>query len=273
MSETNYQPLSAEKPDWGEISLLSWDSEVFGFPVANYKPGQPSAVLKDLTEIGRALKNWARENGVELIGCSISTTEPMWRLSLPRLGFLFVDTTLTYTMPRLQRAKFPRSHVVRMATLEDQASVERIAEHVFHAGRYHADPLFPRALANLRFRRWLEKAFASLGPASRVYVTSGPGPVTAFTHSKVEGDYAYITIGGAEPELQASGGGAAFFFGTLEALRDSGVRRAQSKLSASNTPMLNLAAYAGSRFSEPEHAYHWHAPDARHLLEAKSITR
>ena len=273
MSEPNYQPLSAEKPDWGEISLLSWDSGVFGFPVANYKPGQPSAVLKDLTEIGRALKNWARENGVELIGCSISATEPMWRLSLPRLGFLFVDSTLTYTQPKLHRAKFPRSYAVRLATMEDRQSVERIAEQAFNVGRYHADPFFPTALANLRFRRWLEKAFASLGPSSRIYVTGESGAVTAFTHSNVEGDRAYITIGGADVAFQGRGAGAAVFLGTLEALRDSGVRRAQSKLSASNTAMMNLTAYAGCRFSNPEHAYHWHAPDARHLLEAKSITR
>jgi RimJ/RimL family protein N-acetyltransferase len=273
MSEPEYQPLSPEMPNWGEVGVLSWDSEVFGFPVATYRANDASAISRNLPDVREALKTWAVENDVELIGCSLSATEPMWRLSLPRLGFLFVDSTLTYTQPKLHRAKFPRSYAVRLATMEDRQSVERIAEQAFNVGRYHADPFFPTALANLRFRRWLEKAFASLGPSSRIYVTGESGAVTAFTHSNVEGDRAYITIGGADVAFQGRGAGAAVFLGTLEALRDSGVRRAQSKLSASNTAMMNLTAYAGCRFSNPELVYHWHAPDARHLLEAKSITR
>ena len=80
-------------------------------------------------------------------------------------------------------------------------------------------------------------------------------------------------IGGADAAFQGRGAGAAVFLGTLEALRDSGVRRAQSKLSATNTAMMNLTAYAGCRFSNPEHVYHWHAPQARYLVDPGSISR
>jgi hypothetical protein len=154
-----------------------------------------------------------------------------------------------------------------LATPADQESVEQIAEQAFNAGRYHVDARFPRALANLRFRRWLGRAFAEAGPDSRIYVIGESGALKAFTHSTVEGDRAYITIGGAVVDLQGHGAGAAIFLGTVEALRDSGIRRAQSKLSASNTPMMNLAAYAGSRFSDPQDVFHWHAADAPHLLK------
>ena len=271
MSEVKYQPLSLEKPECGDVAILDWDSNIFGFPVADYRPGDASSVDHAVPEIARLLKNWATQTGAELIGCSVPAAEPKWSALLPQLGFVFVDTTFTYTLPKLHRAKFPRSHAVRLATAEDQVSVERIAAQAFNAGRYHADPFFPRALANLRFRCWLAKAFASLGPASRVYVIGPPGAVTAFTHSNVNGDEAYITIGGAELALQGRGAGAAIFIGTLEALRDSGVRRAQSKLSASNTPMMNLAAYAGARFSEPQHVFHWHAPEAAHLRKVAAF--
>ena len=271
MSETNYQPLSAEKPDWGEISLLSWDSGVFGFPVASYKPGQPSAVLKDLADIGQALRNWARENGVELIGCSIPTTEPMWRLSLPRLGFLYVDSALIYSLPKLQLTKFPRRYQLRPATLADQASVERIAGSSFKAGRYHADPLFPEELANLRFRRWLTRAFESMSPTSRVFVLGEPGAATAFSHSYVNGDTAHITIGGVDASCHGRGQGPAIFVGTFAALQDIGIRRAHSKVSVGNAPAMNCAAFGGARFSEPEHVFHWHAPDAPHLLKIGTL--
>ena len=104
-------------------------------------------------------------------------------------------------------------------------------------------------------------------------MTGELGAVTAFTHSNVEGDRAYITIGAADPAFQGRGAGAAVFLGTLEALRDSGVRRAQSKLSATSTAMMNLTAYAGCRFSNPEHIYHWHANQGRYLVDPGSISR
>jgi hypothetical protein len=271
LSDPAYQDLSSANPDWGRVGILPWDSEVFGFRVATYLPGQPSAVFENLLPVQQALQEWALGKQVELIGCSTPAEELKWRALLPRIGFVHVDSTLTYTIPKLHRAKFPRSYAVRLATPADQASVEQIAEQAFNAGRYHADARFPRALANLRFRRWLSQAFVEAGPASRVYVIGESGAVKAFTHSRVEGDRAYITIGGAVVDLQGHGAGAAIFLGTLEALRDSGMRRAQSKLSASNTAMMNLAAFAGSRFSDPQDVFHWHAADAQHLLKFEAV--
>jgi hypothetical protein len=272
MAETNYEPLSAENPAWGEVSILSWDSSVFGFPVASYQPGQPSAVQKDLAAIGEALSIWARENGVELIGCSIATTEPSWLLLLPRLGFLYVDSTLIYSLPKLQLTKFPRRYQLRPATLADQASVERIAGSSFRAGRYHADPLFPEELANLRFRKWLTRAFEELSPASRIFVLGESGAATAFSHSYVNGDNAHITIGGVDASCHGRGQGPAIFLGTFAALQDIGIRRAHSKVSVGNAAAMNCAAFGGARFSEPEHVFHWHSPDAQHLLETAKLS-
>ncbi|MEY2496977.1 MAG: hypothetical protein QOD12_533 [Verrucomicrobiota bacterium] len=271
MSEPEYQLLSPEKPAWGEVAVLSWDSEVFGFPVATYRTDDASAISQNLPDVRAALRKWAVENDVELIGCSVPATEPMWRFCLPQLGFLYVDSTLIYSLPKLQRTKFPRRYQLRPATLADQESVERIAEQSFEAGRYHADPFFPRELAQRRFRKWLTQAFESLSLTSRIFVLGAPGAATAFSHSYVHGDEAHITIGGVDAALHRRGLGPAIFVGTFAALQDLGVRRAHSKVSVGNPGAMNCAAFGGARFSNPEHVYHWHAPNARHLLGAKSI--
>ena len=272
MSEPEYQPLSAEKPDWGEVAVLSWDSEVFGFPVATYRATNASVISRNLAAVREALKSWAVGNDVELIGCALSATEAMWRFCLPQLGFLYVDSTLIYSLPKLQRTKFPRRYKLRSATLADQESVERIAEQSFETGRYHADPLFPRELAQRRFRKWLTQAFESLSLTSRVFVLGESGAATAFSHSYVHGDEAHITIGGVDAALHRRGLGPAIFVGTFAALQDLGVRHAHSKVSVGNAGAMNCAAFGGARFSNPEHVYHWHAPGARHLLNAKTIT-
>ena len=272
MFEPPYVNLSEPNPDWGTVAVLPWDTEVFGFAVAVYKPADVRRTFESNREIQQRLKTWAAEKSVELIACTVSAAEAKWRTLLPRLGFDYVDSTLIYTLPKLQSAKFPRKHVpVRLATVADQEAVERICEIGFRAGRYHADALFPLPLANSRYRKWLANEFASLGESNRVYVAGEIGAAIGFTHVRVNGTEAYITIGGADPAVQSSVLPFAVFIGTLEALRDSGVRRAQSKLSAGNTPMLNLSAYAGSRFSEPEMVFHWHAPHAPHLHRFDSL--
>jgi ribosomal protein S18 acetylase RimI-like enzyme len=273
MSEPEYQPLSPETPAWGEVAVLSWDRDVFGFPVATYRATDASAISRNLPDVRETLRKWAVENDVELIGCSLSATEPMWRFCLPQLGFLYVDSTLIYSLPNLQRTKFPRRYKLRPATLADQESVERIAEQSFEAGRYHADPLFPRELAQRRFRKWLTQAFESLSLTSRVFVLGEPGAATAFSHSYVHGDEAHITIGGVDAAFHRRGLGPAIFVGTFAALQDLGVRRAHSKVSVGNAGAMNCAAFGGARFSNPEHVYHWHAPQARHLVDLGSIER
>jgi len=269
MFKAQYQNLSDEHPEWGTIAVLPWDTEIFEFAVADFKPQELRAIVGRRDEVAARLLSWAANGGVQLISCSVSSREAGWRAVLPQIGFAYVDSTLTYTLPRLQTLAIARKHApVRLATLEDRAAVERICEIGFRAGRYHADPLFPLALANARYRRWLANEFNSLGESNRIYVAGEPGAAIGFTHVRVNGTDAYITIGGADPAVQSSVLPFAVFIGTLEALRDSGVRRAESKLSASNTPMINLASYAGSRFSAPETVFHWHAPDAPHLRQA-----
>lgn len=271
MSEPDYQPLSPETPAWGEVAVLSWDSEVFGFPVATYRASDASAISRNLPAVREALQSWAAGNDVEVIGCSIAATEPRWRFCLPQLGFRYVDSTLIYSLPKLQRTKFPRRYQLRPATLADQESVERIAEQSFEAGRYHADPLFPRALAQRRFRKWLTQAFESLSLTSRVFVLGEPGAATAFSHSYVHGDEAHITIGGVDAAFHRRGLGPAIFVGTFAALQELGVRRAHSKVSVGNPGAMNCAAFGGARFSDPQHVYHWHAPNAPHLLDATAL--
>jgi hypothetical protein len=267
MFQINYEEISAGRPGMGRAGILGWDSEIFGFPVADFQAGDVAQMSQDRDKLREQLADWAAANAVELIGCSISAVDPQWRLLLPQLGFAFVDSSLVYTLPKLYRVKFPRSHAVRIAVEEDREAIERMAAQVFSAGRYHADPRFPRELANARFRAWMTRAFDSPSESNRIYVNSVPGSATGFLHANVKGDQAQLTIGAGDFSIQGTSTATLVFFGFLEALRDSGVRRAQSKLSAGNMPILNLVAYAGARFSHPEHVFHWHAPGAPHLLD------
>lgn len=271
MFEASYQNLSDEHPEWGTATVLPWDTEIFGFAVAAYNPGPVGAIFTQRSAVAARLTSWAAERGAELISCAVGAAERRWGTLLPLLGFTHVESTLKWRLAKLQAARFPRKHTpVRLATLADQPGVERICETGFYSGRYHADARFPLPLASARYRQWLANEFDSLGESNRIYVAGEIGAPVGFTHARVNGEEAHITIGGADPVVQSSVLPFAVFIGTVEALRDSGIRRAHSKTSTANTPMINLASYAGFRFSDPESVFHWHAPHAPHLVSLES---
>lgn len=260
-----HEYLSGAHPEWGRIGILSWDTEIFGFAVADFEPGDARATFSSRVAFAETLPRWAEQKGVELISCSVLATDSGWRALLPGLGFHHVDTTLTYAIPRVRTLRFDRHTGVRLATEADRAAVERIAEQGFNAGRYHADPFFPRALANRRYRHFVRETFATLSHDNRVYVTSEHDPVTCFMHTRLRGETGEVVLGGTDPAAQGTVVPLTVWCGALMDLKQSGIRRLESKLSVGNTPMMNIATYAGARFSEAHDVYHWHAPGAPHL--------
>ena len=37
-------PLDVGHPEWGKVFVVPWDTEIFGFPVGAYEPGDPGAI-------------------------------------------------------------------------------------------------------------------------------------------------------------------------------------------------------------------------------------
>ncbi len=267
MFEMHWMPLDEEHPEWGQASLLPWDCEIFGFPIADYTLGDVRAIWQSHEAWQRAFDDWMFRNQVELVACSICSDDVRACQLLPELGFRYVDYTFTITQPHLQDFKNPPfRHAVRLAQPEDQAEVERIAEHAFRFGRYHIDPRFPKQDADRRYRIWLRNAYATLGPKSVMIVLGEVGHLKGFCHVNLEGNVAHITMIAIDLALQHGTAGMELCVGVVEELQKRGIRKMRGKISASNLGILNIAAYFGFRFSQPMAAYHWHSPNAKHLL-------
>ncbi len=272
MFDAQYQNVSADNPSWGRAAVLPWDQEIFGFPVGDYQLGDSQQIAQSLPEARECLRQWALANRCELIGCSVPATDMLAYTLLPKLDFAFVDYTLKIYTKSLHLAQLPMNKIpVRSALPEDQASVERIAQMAFRAGRYHADPLFPRALVDLRYKQWLTNAYASLGQNSRLYVTGEPGAVTSFFHVTVNGTESYITIIAVDPAHHGTPLGVELCAGVLRDLQQSGIKRMSSKVSALNSGVMNFVNYYGWRFGDPQVVFHWHAANTPHLNSWESI--
>jgi hypothetical protein len=266
MPEVSAEPLDARRPEWGRVFVVPWDTEIFGFPVGIYEPGDARALRGSLKAVGEGLLAWASERRIELISCAVAADERAWRALLPVLGFTVVEQTLDVTF-RVQTFSAPHpSRPVRLATVDDHPQIEEIAEQTFRHGRYKADPRFPPELADARYRYWIRSALASTSPADRVYVVGPPGAVRGFFQLRLVEDRAEIGIVGVTQSAKGSSAGLQLFTGTQLDLKALGVRWITAKLSASNTPIINLVAHFGWRFRNARATFHWHAPDAPHLL-------
>ena len=69
MPEVSVQPLDAERPEWGRVFVVPWDTDIFGFPVGTYEPGDARAVHAGREAFGRRFRDWAASRQVELVSC------------------------------------------------------------------------------------------------------------------------------------------------------------------------------------------------------------
>jgi RimJ/RimL family protein N-acetyltransferase len=263
----DYVPLDPDMPGWGAVALLPWDAEVFGFPVADFQPGDPGEIDAHRPAFAQRLARWAGQRQVEIIACRHSPSDVVLSSLLDQCRFRFVEVNLRAELAPLPMDRLPAARVtVRLATSEDRGPLLSIAESAFDSGRYHADPRVPRALANARYRAWLDNALSRPGPGTCVFALGAAGHPTGFFHVEIEAAAADLRLSAVDPAGNPGIAGFALYVGVLQALASQGVQRVSARLTATNTAVVNLYSALGFRFAEPEIVRHWHSAPAPHLV-------
>ena len=258
--EESFEQIWSDDPRLGRVSLLPWDSETFGFPVASFQVGAVELDPGSFREFSVRFSRWARENDVAVCSCKIPATNRFWKTYLPEAAFRFIDFELRASLTNLSKIRLPEARFeLRVATAEDYEAIEAIAGNAFQHGRYHADPLFPTRLANLRYRDWVRRALKTNNGIDRLYVMGYPGAVQGFYHVTVEGAISDLRLAAVSPALQGTMLGLDLYVSMLHVLKGLGVRRAVTSISAANTSIVNVYSTLGFRFSDPEAVYHWHS--------------
>ena len=257
--ELTYEELSPD-PAMGSVALIPWDSTIFGFPVASFRPG-PGEFNHDQVDTFRCrFAAWMQSKNIAVCSSTLAPTQSFWRQVLPQVRFEFVDLSLQVALS-LSTAKLPpmRSQL-RPASPEDHAAIEAIAAQSFVHGRYHADPRFPQHLANRRYSQWVRNTLSTPSAVDRMYVMEQGGRVAGFYHVTIEGDISDLRLAAVVADLKGTGLGVRLYAAMLHELRRQHVRRAVARISAVNRDVVNIFSMLGFRFSSPEVVYHWHAP-------------
>jgi len=251
---THYEPLGPDAKTTGRIARLDWDSEIFKFGVADYEPPTDNPVETGL--LADALAAWEARNAVVLVSCRVDAANAPLADWLSAAGFRFIEVQLRATLPRLRPTTLRASRLtVRKPSPEDRDRLIEIAGTAFRFGRYHADPRFPRALADRRYAIWVRDALADRSEQIRLFVTGPVGRPVGFIHAAIRERGADLRLAGVDPD-DAGIAGPELFLGALGHLAQEGVERVTARLSASNMSALNLYASMSFRFHEPQLVFH-----------------
>jgi len=264
-----YAPLAPGVAGLGEIAILPWDSEIFGFAVADYRPRSADDLSREAPRLSQSIRDWAAEHAVELVACRLPADATQGSTALAVSGFRLVETQVRAMLTSLAAARLPPGRLtVRPVEPLDTEPVVRLAGSAFAFGRYHSDPLFPRSLANRRFRVWMERALAEPSEETWIGVIGPPGRPDGFLHAELASEVADVRLVATDPD--GSGlAGPDLLLGALHALAARGARRATAQLAAANSAALNLYASLGFRFHGAEFVFHWSAPGSRHLASTR----
>jgi hypothetical protein len=253
-----YEELSSD-PAMGSAAVVPWDSAIFGFPVAAFRPGAGDFNGDQVDTFRNRFAAWMEARNISVCSSTLAPTQSFWRTLLPQVGFEFVDLSLQVSLV-LASAKLPpvRSQL-RPALPADHTAIEAIAAGSFAHGRYHADPRFPEHLANRRYSQWVRNTLSAPSEIDRMYVLEEGGRVAGFFHVTIEGDVSDLRLAAMAADLKMTMLGVELYSAMLHELRRRNIRRVVASISAVNQNVVNLFSMLGSRFSGPEIIYHWHA--------------
>lgn len=139
----------------GEVcQYLTWDSEFFGFRIAQVQakklnPADTQAVFA-----------WCQANDIRCAYFLAAVDDPETIKTVEKAGYHFADARLTMELqPLVQQspAPLPPGLAIRPAVLADIPALQVMAGSSYTLSRFYFDPGFPRQRCSELYQWWIEK--------------------------------------------------------------------------------------------------------------------
>ena len=250
-------PLNGLNEKDGHFDLLPLDTEIFGFPVAEWKP---PAEVERIAKASPLFLLRTAELQLRLVSCHVPAENASMLGAVQSLGFHVVDCIVSLGLKNTQRISLGEDTIpLREAQASDRAELEEIAGQAFSTGRYHLDPFFPNSLAMKRYAIWVRNALTGRVPGSVVLVAELEGRIAGFTVDRIEGDYCEGQLACVNPYFKHN----IVMYSLLEAhgvwLRDHGIRKTTGRISIGLMQAIKLNLVLHAELRRAEYVLHWHS--------------
>ena len=249
-------PTRIERPGAAlECSLVPWDSEIFGFPVAQidhvrFDEGAPTR------DVLQAFDAWCSERDVRMVSCRLDHLQLRESFALEERGFRFVETVYRPRLESLAGVAAPRHQLqVERATPGDVPALEEIAYAAFTTGRFLLDWRLAPDLSNRRYSTWVRNSFGA--PRQTVLRAEADGELVGFfivEHRPDQSVYWHLTA--IAPRWQGQGIGSSLWQTMLIRHRAEGARLVETTISGHNLAAINLYARLGFSFASAQMTFH-----------------
>ena len=235
-------------------TLLPWDTEFWGFPIARLHPATPDA------ETMREAVDWCADRGVRCLYPLAAGGCPRTLALAHERGFRFVDIRVELTLP-LPRPKpagpSPGAGHVRCAVAADLPALRSLAAASHHDTRFFKDDRFDAGRAAELYGEWSARYLRR----NKVFVCdspSQPGEPCGYVSGDIAAgaDEGCVGLIAVAPGHKGAGLGTALIDAAIGWFSEAGMASARVVTQGTNVAALRLYERCGFRTSRVNVWFH-----------------
>ncbi|MDR3514974.1 MAG: GNAT family N-acetyltransferase [Azospirillaceae bacterium] len=242
-----------------EASIVAWDSEVLGAPVAQIDRIEISdngAFAATLTEFER----WRDALGCAFVSCRLPHTRLRESMQLEDRGFRFIEMVFCMELRHLDRLELADSDLqIVAADPADIPELARIAETGFRWDRFHVDPRLGAGFGGRRYARWVTSTLVHQ-QQRLLKIIKDELTIGFFIYEELPRQTIHWQLIAIAPTHVGQGYGRQYFLALLHHHRDRGFLTIRGIVSANNMPIVNLLSSLNFRVTKPQITLHWIRP-------------
>jgi ribosomal protein S18 acetylase RimI-like enzyme len=241
-------------PNTDVASVLAWDSDHFGFPIARVAGHRLDRAIID------ALLRWCDDHAVECVYFLADADDAVTAQLANEHGFRFADVRITLARALstpIDRA--PGEARLREARLADIGALEAIASTAHADSRFYFDGAFPRDRCDALYSAWIANAVR--GRADTVLVAEHGGRVAGYLSiTRPAADEGRIDLLAVDAAAQGLGLGRALTAAAMSWCAEHGCARVTVATQGRNVRAQALYQRAGFTTTAVDVWYHlWRA--------------
>ncbi len=234
-----------------------WDARALGRPTLDVTDLDLACEngTGDDDDLFAALEAACAERGTALVTLRLDAGRRLAIATLQAAGFRYVETVLRLRYPNLARfdGAGTRPPPLRRPEPEDHAALIAQAAETFHFGRFAEDAAIDPEVNRRRQIDWMEGLLAGRAEVLVTGAPPRPGAFMAFTRTDAAAD---LVLGGTRPDQAVLA--LPFWVAILLHLKETGIRRVDTVVSAANLGVANLYARLGFQAHQTLVGLHLH---------------
>jgi hypothetical protein len=215
-------------------------------PIDSAALGRTVVEIADLElsdDFKAAEKDYVARHKPAYVSCRLPIEEVGTIHQLEQRGFQFVETVLRLSL-NLKKSYDTSPFPYAFERVENEGMLQpvlEIAEATFVDDRFTIDPQIPAGVSGERYKRYVAKSFAAADERLYRLLNVHTSEVVAFkTHRLLSPQEGLFLLGGVKPEYKRTAIPVINEYFELNLLREQGIERMQTHISARNYAVMNL---------------------------------